>query len=97
MEAAIAEIDAVDSCGVVGIPDDRWGEVGAAFIVVREGADLAAGDAHAHLDGRLARYKIPRRIEFAAALPRNAAGKLLRQQLRERAHDPATPPGERDR
>ena len=97
VEAAIAEIDAVDSCGVVGVPDDRWGEVGAAFIVVREGADLTAADVRAHLDGRLARYKIPRRIEFAAGLPRNATGKLLRQQLRERAHDLATPRGERDR
>jgi fatty-acyl-CoA synthase len=97
VEAAIAEIDAVDSCGVVGIPDDRWGEVGAAFIVVREGADLTVGDVHSHLGGRLARYKIPRRIEFVAGLPRNATGKLLRQQLRERAHDLTTPGGERGR
>jgi fatty-acyl-CoA synthase len=91
VEAAIAEIDAVESCGVVGVPDDRWGEVGAAFIVVREGADLTAGDVRAHLDGQLARYKIPKLIEFVADLPRNASGKLLRQPLREQARNLTTP------
>ena len=97
VEAAIAGIDAVESCGVVGVPDDRWGEAGAAFIVVREGADLTASDVRAHLDGQLARYKIPKLIEFVAELPRNATGKLLRQPLREQARNLTTPQGERDR
>jgi fatty-acyl-CoA synthase len=96
VEAAIAGIDAVESCGVVGVPDDRWGEAGAAFIVVREGADLTASDVRAHLDGQLARYKIPKLIEFVAELPRNATGKLLRQPLREQARNLTTPPGEPD-
>jgi fatty-acyl-CoA synthase len=91
VEAAIAEIGAVDSCGVVGVPDARWGEVGAAFIVVREDADLTADDVRAHLDGQLARYKIPKLIEFVAELPRNASGKLLRQPLREQARNLTTP------
>lgn len=87
VEAAIGEIDAVASCGVIGIPDEQWGEVGLAFIHVREGSTLSAEEVREYLQGRLARYKIPRRIEFVTELPRNASGKLLRQQLRDRAHD----------
>ena len=65
--------------------------------MVREGADLTAGDVRAHLAGRLARYKIPKLIKFVAELPHNASGKLLRQPLREQARNFTTPQGERDR
>ena len=85
VEAAIAELEDVASCAVVGVPDERWGEVGMAFIVARDGVDLSADAVRAHLDGRLARYKIPKTIEFVKDLPRNASGKLLRRPLRERA------------
>jgi len=87
VEAAIGELDEVASCAVVGVPDDKWGEVGLAFVVARDGADLSADAVRAYLTGRLARYKIPRTIEFVTDLPRNASGKLLRRPLRERARD----------
>jgi fatty-acyl-CoA synthase len=60
-----------------------WGEVGRAFVVVREGHDLSADDVLNHLDSRLARYKIPKAVEFVADLPHNASGKLLKSRLRK--------------
>jgi fatty-acyl-CoA synthase len=87
VEAAIAELEEVASCAVVGVPDQRWGEVGLAFVVVRAGARLSAETVRGHLTDRLARYKIPKTIEFVTDLPRNASGKLLRRPLRERARD----------
>jgi len=85
VEAAIGTLDGVSASGVVGVPDDRWGEVGLAFIVVRPGATLDETAIRKHLDGQLARYKIPRRFVFVDELPRTASGKVLRHRLHERA------------
>jgi fatty-acyl-CoA synthase len=68
---------------VIGVPDETWGEVGRAFIVVRDGAQLDADAVLAHLDGRLARYKLPRSVVFLPELPHNASGKLVKSRLRE--------------
>ncbi|MEW2359321.1 long-chain fatty acid--CoA ligase [Spirillospora sp. NPDC029432] len=70
-------------CAVIGVPDDRWGEVGRAIVVPRPGSGLTADGVLAALAGRLAGYKIPKSVVFADALPRNATGKLLKQPLRE--------------
>jgi acyl-CoA synthetase (AMP-forming)/AMP-acid ligase II len=83
--AAICEVDGIDAAAVVGIPDDRWGEAGLAFILPRDGAAVAEEAIRGHLEARLARYKIPQRFHFVDSLPRNAAGKLLRRPLREQA------------
>ena len=75
---------AVSDVSVVGVPDDRWGEVALAC-VVRGGDDEV--DEHSLIEfckGKLAGFKRPRRIEFVAELPRNAAGKVLKRELRER-------------
>jgi fatty-acyl-CoA synthase len=91
VEAAITEFPGVVAAAVVAVPDDRWGEVGCAYVVVRPGeVDEAA--LRAHLEQRLARYKIPRYLEFREDLPTNATGKVLRAVLREQArHDHPTP------
>jgi fatty-acyl-CoA synthase len=98
VEAAICELDGITAAAVVGIPDDRWGEAGLAFIQPRDGAAVTEETIRGHLAGRLARYKIPHRFHFVDSLPRNAAGKLLRRPLREQAQHlvaaVATPPGE---
>ena len=85
VEAVIAELPGVDLVAVVAKPDERWGEVGHAFVVLAEGATLDEAALRQHLDGRLARYKIPQGVEFVADLPRTATGKILRAPLRERA------------
>jgi fatty-acyl-CoA synthase len=64
------------------VPDERWGEVGRAVVVLRPGAELDERGLLDHLDGRLARYKVPRSVVFAANLPRSGAGKVLKSDLR---------------
>jgi fatty-acyl-CoA synthase len=83
VENALLSHPAVADCGVIGIPDARWGEVGRAVIVLREGESAAEADILDFLDGRLARYKIPKSVRFASGLPRTATGKILKKQLRE--------------
>ncbi|HEX7353928.1 MAG TPA: long-chain fatty acid--CoA ligase [Mycobacteriales bacterium] len=85
VEAAIAAMPSVLDCAVVGVPDERWGEVGYAVVVPRPGAALTTDDVLAHLDGRLARYKVPKYVRLVTDLPRNATGKVLKTSLREAA------------
>ncbi len=77
--------DVVDAA-VVGVPDERWGETGHAWVVLAPGATTTPADLLAHLDGRLARFKHPRAIEVVDALPRNPTGKLDKGALRAREH-----------
>jgi HIP---CoA ligase len=83
VEQVLARLDAVAEAAVVGVPDPRLGEVGAAFVVRRPGQALAEADVVAFCRERLANYKVPRRVEFRDALPRNASGKVLKNVLRE--------------
>ena len=85
VEAVVVSHDAVADCAVVGVPDARWGEVGVAYVALREGARLDDGELRELLSARLARYKVPRHVEFLDALPRNATGKIRRVDLRTRA------------
>jgi fatty-acyl-CoA synthase len=83
VEQLLYQHPAVAECAVIGVPDARWGEVGQAVVVARQGADVSADEILASLDGKIGKYKIPKRVAFADALPRNAAGKLLKTRLRE--------------
>lgn len=83
VEAVISEMPQVTGVAVVGIPDDKWGEVPWAVLTVRDGATVTADDVRAHLDGRLARYKLPKRVEVVSALPRTASGKVRKTELQE--------------
>lgn len=82
VENALCQHPAVAECAVLGVEDQRWGEVGHAVVVLKPGFAADAPELLTWLDGRLARYKIPRTVTFTKALPRNAAGKVLRSQLR---------------
>jgi fatty-acyl-CoA synthase len=84
IEAALLLHPSVQDAAVVGIPHERWGEVGAAFVVMRPGAAFSAEELARHLEGRVARYKIPKRFRQVADLPRTAYGKILKAELRER-------------
>jgi HIP---CoA ligase len=85
IENAIMRLDSVIDCAVVGKPDERLGEVGLAYVVTRPGASLSAADVIAHCRERLANFKVPREVVFVATLPRNAGGKVLKRDLRQRA------------
>ncbi|MBP7691990.1 MAG: o-succinylbenzoate--CoA ligase [Anaerolineales bacterium] len=81
VEAVLLAHPAVAEAGVAGRPDARWGQVPAAWVVLRAGLTADEPELRAFCQARLARYKVPARVTFADALPRNAAGKLLRRQL----------------
>jgi fatty-acyl-CoA synthase len=83
VEHALYTHPAVAECAVIGVPDEKWGEVGRAFVVVRDGEHLDEPAVVHHLEQRLARYKLPRSVEFVPELPHNASGKLLKSRLRE--------------
>jgi fatty-acyl-CoA synthase len=83
VEAALHEDPRVADCAVIGVPDEKWGEVGKAFVVPAPGPPPDPDALLAALRGRLAGYKIPKSVEFVDALPRNAAGKILKKQLRK--------------
>ncbi len=67
---------------VIGVPDERWGEALVAFVVPRAQGAAAAGELERHCRERLAGYKVPKRFLHAGALPRNAGGKVLKNELR---------------
>jgi fatty-acyl-CoA synthase len=79
--ALLAHPDIVE-CAVIGLPDEKWGEVPRAVVVVREGARLGPDEVLASLAGRIAKYKIPKSVVVADELPRTASGKLLKPRIR---------------
>jgi len=80
----------VRDAAVVGVPHDTWGEVGVAFVVLREGAALGGEQLAAFLLGRLSKYKIPREFVFVDGLPRTPYGKVLKGELRSRFARPGS-------
>ncbi|MDQ0843413.1 FadD3 family acyl-CoA ligase [Streptomyces sp. V1I6] len=74
----------VADVAVVGVPDERLGEVGKAYAVRRPGSTLTSDDLIAWSRREMANYKVPRHVEFMAGLPRNASGKVLKTELRAR-------------
>jgi fatty-acyl-CoA synthase len=84
LENLINSIDGVTGAAVIGIPDDRWGEVPWAVITVRDGASVTAAAVREFLDDKLARYKLPREVVVIDELPRTASGKIRKADLRAR-------------
>jgi len=85
LETALYEHPAVQQCAVVGVPDAKWGEVGRAFVVLKPGAGATSEELLAHLRERVARFKVPKKVEVLERLPVSAAGKILKRELREAA------------
>jgi fatty-acyl-CoA synthase len=84
VEDLLADLDGVVEVAVIGVDDPEFGQRLKAFVVVRDGAEISAADVNAHVKANLARYKTPREVEFLDELPRNATGKVLKRELRER-------------
>jgi fatty-acyl-CoA synthase len=82
VERVLYEHDAVLEAAVVARPDERWGEVPVAFVVLRPSATATADELVEHCRGQLARFKVPKDVTFLDALPRNPSGKVLKRDLR---------------
>lgn len=87
IEVRLAAMDGIREAAVIGVPDDRMGEVAAAFIIRDEGATITETDIVENCRGRIASFKIPRRIFFVSALPMTPSGKVRKVELREQARE----------
>lgn len=85
VEQVLARMEGVADAAVIGVPDERLGEVGRAFVVTRPGAQLDEKSVIAYTREHLANFKAPRSVRFVDVLPRNAGGKVVKAQLRELA------------
>jgi fatty-acyl-CoA synthase len=81
IEEVISRHPAVLDAAVVGVPDEKWGEKVKAVVVLKEGESVAAGQITEFAREFLGGYKVPKIVEFRTQLPRNAAGKILKQEL----------------
>lgn len=86
VENALYEHPDVKEVAVIGVADDRWGQVPKAFVVLAQDAVFRADDLRSFAAERLAKFKVPRDFAVVGSLPRNAAGKVLRTKLREPAN-----------
>jgi O-succinylbenzoic acid--CoA ligase len=87
VEAALMQHPAVQEAAVIGKEDELWGEKVTAFVVLKKNASCTA---HVLLDfcrGRLAAFKCPRSVVFTPELPRNAAQKVVKQELKKKLQD----------
>ncbi|HEX5856617.1 MAG TPA: long-chain fatty acid--CoA ligase [Microbacterium sp.] len=84
IENLLNDIDGVTGAAVIGIPDERWGEVPWAVITLAPEASVTTDSVREHLAGAIARYKIPKRVVVVDELPRTASGKVRKAELRTR-------------
>src|SRR3954447_12988822 len=83
VENAVFSHPAVAEVAVIGVPDDKWGEMVTAIVVLGEGQSVTEAELIAHTRERIAGYKAPKRVEFREAIPRTATGKIQKFKLRE--------------
>lgn len=84
IEAVLYKHPAVHMCAVVGMPDEKWGEVGKACVVLKPGMQATEEELIAHMTSHLAKYKVPKSVAFLDALPMSGMGKILKRELREK-------------
>ena len=84
IENLIDKLPQISEVSVIGIPDEKWGEVGKVFAVLKLGESITEREIIDYLQGKLARYKIPKSVEFIDQLPRNQTGKILKSELRKK-------------
>jgi acyl-CoA synthetase (AMP-forming)/AMP-acid ligase II len=82
VENALLSVPGVQEAAVIGVPDDKWGETGRAFVVLTPNAQVTSAAMREELKQRLATYKVPRDIVLVDELPRNATGKIQKHALR---------------
>jgi acyl-CoA synthetase (AMP-forming)/AMP-acid ligase II len=82
VERVLYEHGGILECAVVGRPDQKWGEVPVAFVVLKEGVTATVDELTEHCRAQLAKFKVPKDVTFIEALPRNPSGKVLKRELR---------------
>ncbi len=87
VEDVLSDHDAIDEAAVIGVDDEKFGQRLKAFVVLASGKDLDEDGVKAHVKDNLARYKVPREVEFLDELPRNPTGKVLKRELAEDGDD----------
>ena len=88
VERVLYEHQSVVEAAVVGRPDERWGEVPVAYVVLRPGAATTPEELIDHCRQELAKFKVPKDVHFVDALPRNPSGKILKRELRDSSGGP---------
>ncbi|NCG24729.1 MAG: AMP-binding protein [Actinobacteria bacterium] len=83
VENVLYQLGEVAEAAIIGIPDDRWGEVGLAVLALKPGESIERTTVQEHCASRLAKFKVPSDIAIVEALPRNATGKVLKRELRD--------------
>ncbi len=81
VEDLLSDHEAIKEVAVIGVDDEQFGQRLKAFVVLGEGAELTDEDVKGYVKSNLARYKVPREVEFLDSLPRNATGKILKREL----------------
>lgn len=82
IESIIYQLEGVAEAAVIGLPDEKWGEVGCVVVVLKDGELLSEDDILSFCDGKMAKFKLPRSVRFVDILPRNTTGKVLKTVLR---------------
>jgi fatty-acyl-CoA synthase len=84
IESVLYKHPAVHMCAVIGVPDEKWGEVGKACVVLKPGMTATEEELIAFMQQHLARYKVPKSVVFLDSLPMSGMGKILKRELRDR-------------
>jgi len=81
IEKVLYQHPSVHMCAVIGLPDENWGEVGKACVVLKPGANTSGEELISFMAERLAKYKVPKSVSILPELPISAAGKILKREL----------------
>ena len=87
VEDTIANMKGVDEVAVIGVEDEKFGQALKAFVVKSNGASVSEDDVKKHVKSNLANFKTPKTVEFLDELPRNATGKVLKKELKEKEEE----------
>lgn len=83
IEKVLCEHPKIENVSIIGVPDDRWGETGKAFVVCKKGDTITKDEIYSYLDGKVARYKFPTHIVLVDSLPMTSSGKIRKSALKE--------------